>query len=98
MESSNQDCTIKKNVTFAVGTDYNKMASSKIPSSKKNAFATILEIAEEKHAIDLANPMSNLTCPDKLIDLVKIGHWVRQIDRMLFLGNFKNCRKSIFLR
>jgi methionine aminotransferase len=64
------DCTIKKNVTFAVGTDYYKMASSKIPSSKKNAFATILEIAEEKHAIDLANPMSNLTCPERLIDMV----------------------------
>ena len=46
------------------------MASSKIPTSKKNAFATILEIAEEAHAIDLANPMSNLSCPEKLIDLV----------------------------
>jgi len=46
------------------------MGSSKIPTSKKNAFATILGIAEEVHAIDLAVPMSNLVCPEKLIDLV----------------------------
>jgi len=53
-----------------LATDYNKMVSSKIPTSKKNAFATILGIAEEVHAIDLAVPMSNLVCPEKLIDLV----------------------------
>jgi len=53
-----------------LATDYNKMVSSKIPTSKKNAFATILAIAEEVHAIDLAVPMSNLVCPEKLIDLV----------------------------
>ncbi|HEY3388186.1 MAG TPA: aminotransferase class I/II-fold pyridoxal phosphate-dependent enzyme [Prolixibacteraceae bacterium] len=46
------------------------MVSSKIPTSKKNAFTTILAIAEEVHAIDLAVPMSNLVCPEKLIDLV----------------------------
>jgi len=51
-------------------TDYNKMVSSKIPNSKKNSLAAILDIAEEVHAIDLANPMSNLACPEKLIDLV----------------------------
>lgn len=53
-----------------LATDYNKMVSSKIPTSKKNAFATILGIAEEVHAIDLAVPMSNLVCPEKLINLV----------------------------
>ena len=46
------------------------MVSSKIPTSKKNVFTTILEIAEEAHAIDLANPMTHLACPEKLIDLV----------------------------
>lgn len=46
------------------------MVSSKIPTSKKNAFTTILGMAEEVHAIDLAIPMSNLVCPEKLIDLV----------------------------
>jgi len=53
-----------------LATEYIKMVSSKIPASKKNAFTAILEIAEEVHAIDLANPMSNLACPVKLIDLV----------------------------
>ena len=51
-------------------TDHNKMVSSKIPTSKKNAFLTILGIAEEVQAIDLAVPMTNLVCPEKLIDLV----------------------------
>jgi methionine transaminase len=46
------------------------MVSSKIPTSKKNAFTTILGMAEEVNAIDLAIPMSNLVCPEKLIDLV----------------------------
>ncbi len=46
------------------------MVSSKIPTSRKNVFTTILEIAEEAHAIDLANPMTHLACPEKLIDLV----------------------------
>jgi methionine transaminase len=46
------------------------MVSSKIPTSKKNAFTTILGMAEEVNAIDLAVPMSNLVCPEKLIDLV----------------------------
>ena len=46
------------------------MVSSKIPTSKKNAFLTILGIAEELQAIDLAVPMTNLVCPEKLIDLV----------------------------
>ena len=53
-----------------LATDYIKMGSSKIPTSKKNAFATILGIAEEFQAVDLATPMSNLVCPEKLIDLV----------------------------
>lgn len=53
-----------------LATDYNKMVSSKIPISKNNVFSAILEIAEEEHALDLAIPMSNLACPDKLIDLV----------------------------
>ena len=46
------------------------MGSSKIPNPKKNSLTTILEIAEGMNAIDLAIPMSNLNCPDKLIDLV----------------------------
>lgn len=58
-----------------LATDYIKMVSSKIPTSKKNIFAAIMEIAEDVHAIDLANPMSNLVCPDKLIDLV--GKYMR---------------------
>jgi methionine aminotransferase len=49
---------------------YNNMVSSKIPNSKKNAFTTIMGIAETVNAIDLAIPMSNLVCPDLLIDLV----------------------------
>lgn len=53
-----------------LATDYLKMVSSKIPGSKKNSLAAILEIAEDVHAIDLANPMSNLVCPEKLINLV----------------------------
>ena len=50
--------------------EYYKMGSSKIPTPKKNSLTTILEIAEEVHAVDLAVPMSNLHCPEKLIDLV----------------------------
>jgi len=50
--------------------DYIKMSSSKIPTPKKNSFTTILEIAEGVNAIDLAIPMSNLACPEHLIDLV----------------------------
>ena len=50
--------------------DYIKMSSSKIPTPKKNSFTTILEIAEGVNAIDLAIPMSNLACPEQLIDLV----------------------------
>ena len=46
------------------------MGSSKIPTPKKNSLSTILEIAEGVNAIDLAIPMSNLACPEKLIDLV----------------------------
>ena len=53
-----------------LATDYLKMVSSKIPGTKKNSLAAILEIAEDVHAIDLANPMSNLVCPEKLINLV----------------------------
>lgn len=49
---------------------YNNMGSSKIPTPKKNAFTTILEIAGGVNVVDLAIPMSNLACPDKLIDLV----------------------------
>jgi methionine aminotransferase len=48
----------------------NNMGSSKIPTPKKNSLTTILEIAGEVHAIDLAIPTSNLACPEKLIDLV----------------------------
>jgi methionine transaminase len=58
-----------------LATDYIKMVSSKIPTSKKNIFAAIQEIAEDVDAIDLANPMSNLVCPEKLIDLV--GKYMR---------------------
>ena len=46
------------------------MGSSKIPTPKKNSLLAIMEIAEGMNAIDLAIPMSNLACPDKLIDLV----------------------------
>ena len=58
-----------------LATDYIKMVSSKIPTSKKNIFVAIQEIAEDVDAIDLANPMSNLVCPEKLIDLV--GKYMR---------------------
>ena len=51
------------------------MSSSKISTPKKNSLATILEIAEGLNAIDLAIPMSNLACPEKLIDLV--GKYMR---------------------
>ena len=58
-----------------LATDYIKMVSSKIPTSKKNIFVAIQEMAEDVDAIDLANPMSNLVCPEKLIDLV--GKYMR---------------------
>ena len=62
--------TTKKITTFVASNFYTKMGSSKIPTPKKNSFTTILEIAEGVNAIDLAIPMSNLACPEKLIDLV----------------------------
>jgi len=62
--------TIKNITTFVPSNEYYKMSSSKIPTPKKNSFTTILEIAEGVNAIDLAIPMSNLTCPEQLIDLV----------------------------
>ena len=46
------------------------MIQSRIPTSKKSAFATIMEIAVKVNAIDLAKPMTNLECPEKLIKLV----------------------------
>lgn len=54
------------------------MVLSKIPTSKKNIFSTITEIAEEMKAINIAAPLSEFACPERLIDLVakymKLGH------------------------
>jgi len=46
------------------------MVLSKIPTSKKNIFSTITEIAEEMKAINIAAPLSEFACPERLIDLV----------------------------
>ncbi|MEI6276995.1 MAG: aminotransferase class I/II-fold pyridoxal phosphate-dependent enzyme [Prolixibacteraceae bacterium] len=46
------------------------MAVSKIPGSKKNAFVTMMDLAEEFKATNLVDPMSGLPCPDDLINLV----------------------------
>jgi methionine aminotransferase len=46
------------------------MIFSKIPTSRKNIFATIAEIADERKAVDIASPVSDFVCPEKLIELV----------------------------
>lgn len=46
------------------------MAISKLPTSKKSAFATMLEKVVEYGAINLVDPMTGLPCPEELIDLV----------------------------
>jgi methionine transaminase len=46
------------------------MAVTKLPTTKKNAFVTMMEIAEEYKATNLVDPMSGLPCPEDLIDLV----------------------------
>jgi methionine aminotransferase len=46
------------------------MVFSKVPTAKKNIFATIAEIADEKKAIDIASPLSEFACPEHLIKLV----------------------------
>ena len=46
------------------------MAVTKLPGAKKNAFVTMMDIAEEYKATNLVDPMSGLPCPDDLINLV----------------------------
>ena len=46
------------------------MAVTKLPTTKKNAFVSMMEIAEEYKATNLVDPMSGLPCPDELINLV----------------------------
>ena len=46
------------------------MTVIKIPTTKKNAFVSMMELAEEFKATNLVDPMSGLPCPDELINLV----------------------------
>jgi methionine aminotransferase len=46
------------------------MSVTKLPVTKKNAFITMMEIAEVYKATNLVDPMSGLPCPDDLINLV----------------------------
>ena len=46
------------------------MAVTKLPTTKKNAFISMMEIAEEYKATNLVDPMSGLPCSDDLINLV----------------------------
>jgi len=46
------------------------MTVTKLPTTKKNAFVSMMEIAEEYKATNLVDPMSGLPCPDELINLV----------------------------
>jgi len=46
------------------------MVFSKVPTVKRNIFATIAEITDEKKAIDIASPLSEFACPEQLIKLV----------------------------
>lgn len=46
------------------------MTVTKLPNTKKNAFVSMMEIAEEYEATNLVDPMSGLPCPDELINLV----------------------------
>ena len=46
------------------------MGLSKIPTSKKNIFSTIADIAGEMNAVNIAVPLSEFACPERLIELV----------------------------
>src|ERR1035437_4683985 len=46
------------------------MGLSKIPTSKNNIFSTITDIAEEMEAVNIAVPLSEFACPERLIELV----------------------------
>ncbi len=46
------------------------MAVTKLPATRKNAFVTMTELAEEYKATNLVDPMSGLPCPEDLINLV----------------------------
>jgi len=46
------------------------MVLSKIPTPKKNIFSTIADIAEEMNAVNIAAPLSEFACPERLIELV----------------------------
>jgi methionine transaminase len=46
------------------------MAVTKLPATRKNAFVTMTELAEEYEATNLVDPMSGLPCPEDLINLV----------------------------
>lgn len=46
------------------------MTVTKLPTTKKNIFVSMMEIAEEYQATNLVDPMSGLPCPADLINLV----------------------------
>lgn len=46
------------------------MTVTKLPGTKKNAFVSMMEMAEEYKATNLVDSMSGLACPDELINLV----------------------------
>jgi methionine aminotransferase len=56
-------------LTFALSIDFMKMVSLK-STSKKNIFSAITDLANEVNALNLATPMSDFACPERLIELV----------------------------
>ena len=50
--------------------DLLKMVLSKIPTTRKNILSTIADIAEEMKAVNIAFPLSEFACPERLIELV----------------------------
>lgn len=46
------------------------MVLSKIPTIRKNIISTIADIAEEMKAVNIALPLSEFACPERLIELV----------------------------
>ncbi|MCE1199238.1 MAG: aminotransferase class I/II-fold pyridoxal phosphate-dependent enzyme [Marinilabiliales bacterium] len=46
------------------------MTVTKLPTTKKNAFVSMMELAEEFKATNLVDPMSGLPCPNELINMV----------------------------
>jgi methionine aminotransferase len=56
-------------LTFVLSIDIIKMVSLK-STSKKNIFSAITDLANEMNALNLATPMSDFACPERLIELV----------------------------